>query len=588
MIRKSVLARCVLRLAIVFALVAILLPTGFAMAEDATVTILATYQDDDLVVLDLASGSEISSLDPQVATDIVSITPIENLFHGLTDYDPITSKVVPEMATNWDIDPSGTVWTFHLRDDVMWYRYDPGSQTAEELRPVTAADFVYGIKRGCDPRLGSLYGAVVASVIAGCDVVNQTPDADVTEELVFGNTIAVSAPDETTLVIELQSPAGYFLSMTPMWVLHAVHPETVEEFGVEWAVPGNIATNGPYFVHEITRAVRRVFVRNYNHNKDLDYGGNIDQITINMIEDIGTAFAFYQDNLLDTTVIPAAEIQSVRDNPAFDNELVQIYDQVVYYFGFQHIKPPFDNVHARRAFSAIIDRTAFVEKVRQGRGVPMIHWTPPGIFGAVPINEVGVGFNPEYAREQLAEAGYPNCAGLPEINIITYSGAENWGEFLAAAAEEHLGCSSQIFTIEEIVFGVFPEYGTPTPEDRPNMWTLGWGPEYPDAHNWVFDAGLACESGNDILRPCSELDDLIDQAVRETAPAIREQLYHDIEEGFFGPDGEHPIAPLYMRTSFILVKPWYTGAFETDGLFGGEHWDHRNLDMAAKLAARER
>jgi oligopeptide transport system substrate-binding protein len=583
------LLRTIPVVAILVALVVTLVPTGFALADDASVTIVATYQEDDLVVLDLASGAEISSLDPQVATDSVSITPIENLFHGLTDYDPVTTNVVPELATTWEVDESGTVWTFNLRDDVMWYRYDPASETAEELRAVTASDFVYGIKRGCDPRLGSLYGEVVASVIAGCDIVNQTAEGDVTDDLIFGDTTAVSAPDDTTLVIELQFPAGYFLSMTPIWVLRAVHPETIEEFGAEWTAPGNIATNGPYFAQEVTRGVRRVFVRNYDHNEDLDYGGNIDIINYTLIEDAGTVFALYQDDQLDSSGVPPAELQNVLDSDDFAEQLVQIFDLVVYYFGFAHDKAPFDDVRVRRAFTAVIDRAAFVEQITQGQGVAMIHFTPPGMAGAVPINEVGVGFDPEFAQTQLEEAGYPNCEGFPNIDIITYQTAGNWGEFWAAAAEEHLGCSPDIFTVESLEFSVLLEItGADTPtQDRPNMWTLGWGPDYPDANNWVFDAGLACESGNDFLRACSEMDDLIDQAARESDPAIREQLYREIEEGFFGPEGEHPIAPLYMRSFFVLVKTWYEGAFETDGLFGGGHWDHRNVDMAAKLAARD-
>jgi len=122
--------------------------------------------------------------------------------------------------------------------------------------------------------------------------------------------------------------------------------------------------------------------------------------------------------------------------------------------------------------------------------------------------------------------------------------------------------------------------------DRPNIWTAVWGPDYPDANNWVFDSGLGCESENRYLRPCSEVDDLIAQAARESDPAVRTELYYRIEEMFFGPEGEHPMIPLMLRVDPLLFKPWYSGPFETDGLFGGPHYDWRSIDQEAQLAAR--
>jgi oligopeptide transport system substrate-binding protein len=573
-------------LAMLVAMVAALIPAGFASADDASITVVAQYQDDVTVTLDVSNGSEISTLDPGLAEDAVSITPIENLFHGLTNYDPITSQVVPELATSWEYNEDGTVWTFTLRNDVMWYRFDPATDTAAELRPVVAADVVYGIKRACDPRMGGYYGSVAALVIAGCDVVNQTAAEEATDDLVYGETTQVTAPDDTTVVVTLQFGAGYFLSMTPMWMLRPVHQETIDEFGDEWTTPGNIATNGPYFVKEVTRGVRRVFVRNENHVAELDYGGNIDVINTTVIEDAGTVFALYQDNQLDTAGVPAAELQNILEDPSYADQLVQVFDLAVFYFAFAHDKAPFDNVNARRAFSAIIDRESFIEQIRGGRGVPMIHFTPPGMAHAVPINEVGVGFDPEYAAAQLELAGYPNCEGFPNVNLSAYTGAGTWAEFWASAAEEYLGCSPDIFTVEQLEFSVLLEVIDPAAptEDRPNAWTLGWGPDYGDANNWVGDV-LSCESENAFLRPCTAVDDMIDQAARSGDPAERDQLYREIEEAFFGEEGEFPIAPIFLRSDYTLVKTWYTGPFDTE-IFGGAHWDTRNVDMAAKLAAR--
>jgi ABC-type oligopeptide transport system substrate-binding subunit len=574
--------------AILLTLVVSLLPAGFAAAEDTSITVLAQYRQDTPVTRDTADTSEVSSLDPAIASDQVSITPIENLFLGLTDYDPITSSINPEVASSWEVSADGLVWTFNLRTDVNWMRFDPATDTAADVRPVVAGDYVYGIKRACDPRLGGYYGTISAKVIKGCDIVNQTASDAVTDDLVFGDTIAVSAPDDTTLVVELQFPAGYFFSMTPMWMLRAVPQETIEEFGDEWTAPGNIVTNGPFFVKEITRGVRRVYVRNEALAADLFSGtGNMEVLNYTIIEDAGTVYALYQNNQLDTSGVPTAELQNVLGDPVLSQEVLQIFDLAVFYFGFAHDKAPFDNVHARRAFSAIIDRTAFIEQVLAGRGVPMIHFTPPGMAHAAPINEIGVGFDPAFAASELEAAGYPNCEGFPNVDIVTYQGAGTWADFWAASAEEHLGCDPALLNVEQLEFSVLLESYDPNvpTQDRPNAWTAGWGPDYGDANNWVNDV-LSCTAENAFLRPCTEVDDLINQAAQESDPAVRDQLYAEIEEAFFGAEGESPIAPVYLRSFFTLVKPWYTGPFESDGLFGGAHWGAYSIDMAAKIAAR--
>jgi oligopeptide transport system substrate-binding protein len=574
--------------AILLTLVVSLLPSGFAAAEDTSITVLAQYRQDTPVTRDTADTSEVSSLDPAIASDQVSITPIENLFLGLTDYDPITSSINPEVASSWEVSADGLVWTFNLRTDVNWMRFDPATDTAADVRPVVAGDYVYGIKRACDPRLGGYYGTISAKVIKGCDIVNQTASEAVTDDLVFGDTIAVSAPDDTTLVVELQVPAGYYFSMTPMWMLRAVPQETIEEFGDEWTAPGNIVTNGPFFVKEITRGVRRVYVRNEALAADLFSGtGNMEVLNYTIIEDAGTVYALYQNNQLDTSGVPTAELQNVLGDPVLSQEVLQIFDLAVFYFGFAHDKAPFDNVHARRAFSAIIDRTAFIEQVLAGRGVPMIHFTPPGMAHAAPINEVGVGFDPAFAASELEAAGYPNCEGFPNVDIVTFQGAGTWADFWAASAEEHLGCDPALLNVEQLEFSVLLEsYDADVPtQDRPNAWTGGWGPDYGDANNWVNDV-LSCTADNNFLRPCTEVDDLINQAAQESDPAVRDQLYAEIEEAFFGAEGESPIAPVYLRSFFTLVKPWYSGPFESDGLFGGAHWGAYSIDMAAKQAAR--
>jgi len=79
------------------------------------------------VTLSYNLGTEPPSLDPSLTTDTTSVTLTQNLFCPVVNIDPITSEVIPMLATEWEegTDADGNqTWTFHLRDDIAWVHYD--------------------------------------------------------------------------------------------------------------------------------------------------------------------------------------------------------------------------------------------------------------------------------------------------------------------------------------------------------------------------------------------------------------------------------------------------------------------------------
>ncbi|MCP4427653.1 MAG: peptide ABC transporter substrate-binding protein, partial [Chloroflexi bacterium] len=462
------------------------------------------------------STTDIPTLDPQTGEDVVSINNIESLFVHLTNYDLDTAEVVPEAATAWDISEDGLQYTFTIRTDIPWVKHNPVTgETTQEVddegnpRFVTAHDFAYGIKRACDPNTGSYYSSVIAPQIVGCeDVLNAEDPEAIPEELV--DAIGVEAVDDGTLVIELAFPAGFFLSMTPMWTLAATPQWAIEEHGDSWIEAGNIVTNGRYVLNEWVHNVRRTLLRNPLMPADMQGVGNIERMITNVVPDTSTGYALWLNGEVERSNIPDEELEAHLDQ--FSEKTVQVADLAVFYFGFRFTKPPFDDVHVRRAFSAAFDRATFVATVRQGQGLPMKHLAPPGIFGAPPISEVGVGFDVEYAQAQLAEAGYPNCEGFPTITLLGYSGQStlNWIEFAQANWSENLGCDPSVLQIEQQSFAELLAATSPdTPDSEAvHIWTLGWGPDYADENNWVGDV-LWCESSNRQKRECDAVDDMI-------------------------------------------------------------------------------
>lgn len=564
------------------------------MVEGETVERVVTATAEPMaaepVTLNLANTSDIPDLDPQVAEDVTSINQIENLFVHLTNYDLETSEVVPEAATSWTVNDDGLTYTFTLRTDIPWVKHNPVTgETTQEVdadgnpRFVTASDFVFGIKRACDPNIGSYYSSVIAPQIKGCaDVLNYEDPTNVPQELI--DAIGVSAPADDTLVINLEFPAGYFLSMSPMWTLTATPSWAIEEFGENWVEAGNIVTNGRYVLHEWVHGVRWQLWRNPLTPDDLVGTGNVEQIVVNVVPDPSTAYSLWLNNEIDISAIPTAELDSQLAE--FPDETDQIADLAVFYIAFAYDKPPFDDVRVRRAFSAAFDRKTYVEDVFHNQGLPMRHFAPPGIFGAPPIDEVGVGFDPEFAQQQLADAGYPNCEGFPQVSLLGYTGQNtlDWIEFAQANWSENLGCDPDLIRIEQLSFAdLLAATKAEVPSsDRPHMWTLGWGPDYADENNWVGDV-LWCEnSANRMKRPCTETDDLIVQAREEADPAVRQQLYRQVEENFFGPEGETPFAPIYLRIFYQARHSWVDRIY---ALFGGHQYYNWSLDWDAKMAA---
>jgi oligopeptide transport system substrate-binding protein len=316
----------------------------------------------EVVTMNGWDTSDIPTLDPQLGEDVTSINYIENLFVHLTNYDLVTADIVPEAATSWDISDDGLTYTFTIRADIPWVNHNP--ETGEVLQEtdadgnplfVTANDFVYGIKRACNPNTGSYYSGIIAGVIAGCQDVYQYEDPEnIPQDLI--DSIAVSAPDDETLVIELAAPASYFLSMTPMWTIAATPQWAIEEFGDEWIEAGNIVTNGRYVLNEWEHGVSRTLLRNPLMPEDMQGDGNIERIVSNVVPDASTGYALWLNNEIDSSGIPGGELENHLQE--FADETFQVPDLAVFYIAFRMTKAPFDDVHVRRAFSAAYDRAA--------------------------------------------------------------------------------------------------------------------------------------------------------------------------------------------------------------------------------------
>jgi oligopeptide transport system substrate-binding protein len=536
-----------------FALAGCAAPSGAPTTGVAEEPAAATGEE---VVLRVSQVTEPSTLDPNLAEDSYSITPVEQMFLGLTNLNNETGEPEPELAESWESSEDGTVWTFKMRQDAVW----------SDGKPVTAHDVVYSAKRAVMPETASPY-AYVLYIIQNAKTINQTAIPTDTYDI---DTLGVTAVDDYTVQFTLEAPAAYFLSISSLWTLRPVPQWAIEQYGDAWTDPANIVVNGPYKVTEWRPAESLSFVKNDTYFKAADV--QIDRVELAIIADQNTEVALYESGELDVageapSALPVEEITRLRADATLSQELHEGPRASTTYVGFTMTKPPFDNVLVRKAFSAAIDRETIVRDV-VGSGVPATQFAPPGIVGA-PEPEVGIGFDPEQAKAWLAEAGYPDGAGFPPVTYRYFPSTleEALAQALQAMWKQTLNVTVELEAQEFPVFLASLNNTTPL-EEMPEMWRLGWSADYPDENNWVYEVFHCSDSTNRPRATCTEADELALQAGRETDQELRKELYQQVETLMF--QEEVRAAPYYHRGFTTLTKPYVTRAYPT---FAPLNWD---------------
>jgi len=506
--------------------------------------------------INLDHGTEPPTIDPGLSTDTTSVQCVELLFMGLTRFDAKTMDVIPWLATKWEPSPDGLSWKFTMRKDVNFVRYDPATKKFEKKRPVTANDVVYAVRRTLDPATASDY-AYVLFIIKNGQAFNEGKVTDPAE-------VGVKALDDYTVEFTLEQPAGYFPAIAGMWVAKPVAKEAIDAGGDKWTEPGNIWTTGPYALESWEHESKMVMIKNPHY-----FGAktvSIEKINWSMVQEDSTRFAMYENGELDSVGVPAADLDRVKADPVLSKELTIAPDVCTYYIGMNNTKPPFDNVKVRQAFSYALDRQKLIDTVLKGGQKPAKTFACPGIWGtpAEDPNFKGIEFDPAKAKALLAEAGYPDGKGLPEITMMfnTSQGHQRIAEFCQQSWKEVLGVEVKLTNQEWKV------YLQTVKEDAPQLYRMGWCADYPDENNWVLEVFHSTKGANDIKWSNAEFDQVTEQAAAEPDPAKRKALYAKAEQILCV--DQAAIIPVYYYTRVNVTKPYVERTFAA---LGGEHID---------------
>jgi oligopeptide transport system substrate-binding protein len=501
-------------------------------------------------ILDISLNNANLDLDPLIWIDNSSTILSDNLFLTLTAIDALEGKIIPEAAESWSVSADGRIYTFKIQEDIPWVKHPLGGNTElvtnenDEIRYLNAMDFVKTIQRICTlgADSGFLAGEFVP-IIKGCQAVSEYPDLENLPAEYLEN-VGARAISDFELLIELENPAAYFLSMTSMYILSAVPHWDMDKYGEAWKNPGIITTNGYYVISDFKIGEKLELRYNEFLPNDLFGSGNIGTVNLLLGKDDDEGYELWLGDQIDLARIPVNDFSD--HSASFPEETMKFTGQGVFFIEFNLHEPPFADVHIRRAFSASLDKVAYTQANGSGLLEPTNQFGVPGLVGAPTTDNVGMQYDPGYARGELAAAGYPNCEGFPQVKIrgspplaMSEESIHSW--------EEALGCPENTITFD------FSEYD----REGADMFVMGFGLDYPDENNLVGDL-LSCQAmpSNALfsLRDCSDVDTMILDAQREINPERRAVMYEDIEEAFFGRDGIFPVMPFYQRSSPYAVK----------------------------------
>lgn len=228
----------------------------------------------------------------------------------------------------------------------------------------------------------------------------------------------------------------------------------------------------------------------------------------------------------------------------------------VNYVGFNTVKPPFNSALVRQAFAYSIDREAIAIKAKSfgiKNVTPATTLTPPQTLGRDLYGVVGANYDPQKAKELLAQAGYTDPTKFPSVVfMVNYNGGGavpgarvNMANAMAKMWQDNLGIKVEVQPISS--FGAYTNQIATNP---PDLFWIGWAADYNDPANFFDDifgtGGLYHGENNYGHFSNPDLTDLMDRAAKSQDPVKRQALYIEAERLVC--ETEAAVIPLYHST----------------------------------------
>ncbi|WP_024653937.1 peptide ABC transporter substrate-binding protein [Borrelia persica] len=490
------------------------------------ITILSCNKESNKknITFKIGVAGEPKSIDPQLTEDKVGAIIVAQMFDGILNGDPKTGGYKPGLAKSWDISQDGTVYTFHLKENLVW----------SDGVPITAEGIRKSYLRILNKETASNYVGMVKSIIKNAE--------DYFENRISDSELGIKAIDDLTLEISIIAPTPYFLDMLVHQTFIPVPVHVIEKHGNKWIEPENIVVSGAYTLKERIPNEKISLVKNDYHFNAKDT--EVQQLIFHTINDASTAYRMYENNEMDAilSVIPPDLIKEIK----LRNDYYSSTINGLYYYSFNtHIKP-LDNVKVREALTLAIDRETLTNKIIENGSIPTRNASPN--FSNYSYKKSLTLFDPQKAQQLMSEAGYPDGKGFPilKIKYNTNESHKKIAEFIQNQWSKILNINVELENEEWASFLENRRKG------NYQISRTGWIGDYADPATFLKLLQKEFSHFSSYNYFNEEYENLIKQSDLEQDPIKRQDILRKAESIIIEQD--FPIAPIFIYAGNYLFR----------------------------------
>lgn len=481
----------------------------------------------------------IATMDPAMATDVISGQAMSNAYAGLYRFEG--KKLKPDMAAKMaTVSKDQKTYTFTIRKGAKW----------SDGKAVTAADFEYAWKRAVDPATKSQY-AYIFSGIKNADAITAGKKSS--------STLGATAISKYKFQVKLEKAMPYFEKMICLQTFDPIEKSQVKKYGSKYGTKSSTLTfNGPYELKGWNGSANKWTLtknKNYWNAKNV----HITKINNQVIKENSTAVNLFQDGKIDDVAISGDSASQMKGDKAYN----VVYQNATYYLEMNQKRvPAFKSLKVRRALSMAINRKDFIKQVL-GNGSQSISTVVPAKmmynadgkdFTTESDKKVGeyTSYNLKKAKKLFAEGMKEEGQTSVNFTILTddTDGAKSTVQYLQSAFEKLASGNLKVkVSTQTVPFKTRLQLST---DHKFDMVVSAWSADFPDAISFLdmfttgnsYNRGQWSDATYDKLINASKTTDATDTTAR----------WNDLEKAAQELSTQSGVIPVYQLGEAHLTK----------------------------------